>query len=74
MNYGAPIDNLKAAMKDAGLESVDLWIGSGGASVAQLVLPVLKPKAFLPVIGMACGARSTPACPDRTRMRRLRHC
>jgi len=48
-NFGAPIDNLKAALKDAGLESVDLWIGSGGAQVAALVLPVLKPKAFLPV-------------------------
>ena len=48
-NFGAPIDNLKAALKDAGLESVDLWIGSGGASVAALVLPVLKQKAFLPV-------------------------
>ena len=48
-NYGAPIDNLKAALKDAGLQSVDLWIGSGGAAVAKLVQPILKPKAFLPV-------------------------
>jgi hypothetical protein len=48
-NYGAPLVNLKAAMQDAGLAGVDLWIGSGGASVAQLVLPVLKPKAYLPV-------------------------
>jgi hypothetical protein len=36
-------------MKDAGLESVDLWIGAGGRPIAQLVLPVLKPRAFLPV-------------------------
>jgi hypothetical protein len=28
---------------------VDLWIGTGPAAVASLVLPVLKPKAFLPV-------------------------
>jgi len=48
-NYGAPIDNLKAAMKDAGLESVDLWIGTGGVAIAQLVAPVIKPKALLPV-------------------------
>ena len=48
-NYGAPIDNLKAAMKDAGFESVDLWIGTGGAAIAKLVLPVIKPKAFLPI-------------------------
>jgi hypothetical protein len=28
---------------------VDLWIGTGGTDVASLVLPVLKPKAYLPV-------------------------
>ena len=33
----------------ARLESVDLWIGTGGSTVAQLVLPILKPKAYLPV-------------------------
>lgn len=49
VDYGAPIDNLRAAMKDAGLASVDLWIGAGGAAVARMVLPVIKPKAFLPV-------------------------
>ena len=49
VDYGAPIENLKAAMKDAGLDSVDLWIGSGGRAIAELVVPVLKPKAYLPV-------------------------
>jgi L-ascorbate metabolism protein UlaG (beta-lactamase superfamily) len=49
VDYGAPIENLKAAMKEAKLESVDLWIGSGGAAVAKLVVPVIRPKAFLPV-------------------------
>ena len=49
VDHGSPIDNLKLAMKDAKLESVDLWIGSGGAAVAKLVVPVLKPKAFIPV-------------------------
>ena len=48
-NYGAPIENLKAAMKDAGLESVDLWIGTGGAAIAERVLPIIKPRAYLPV-------------------------
>jgi hypothetical protein len=48
-NYGAPLDNLKAAMKDAGLDSVDLWLGTGGQAVAKLVVPVLHPKAYLPV-------------------------
>jgi L-ascorbate metabolism protein UlaG (beta-lactamase superfamily) len=49
VNYGAPIENLRVAMKDAGLESVDLWIGTGGAAIAALLLPVLRPKAYLPV-------------------------
>jgi len=48
-NYGAPLDNLRTALKAEGLESVDLWIGSGGIAIAQLVIPVLKPKAYLPV-------------------------
>jgi len=48
-NYGVPLDNLKAAMRDAGLQSVDLWIGTGGLAVAKLVTPVLAPKAYLPV-------------------------
>jgi glyoxylase-like metal-dependent hydrolase (beta-lactamase superfamily II) len=49
VDYGAPIQNLKLAMKDAGLASVDLWIGTGGRAIAELVLPVLKPKFYLPV-------------------------
>ena len=49
VNYGAPLENLRTAMRDAGLRSVDLWIGTGGSAVAELVLPVLKPRAYLPV-------------------------
>jgi hypothetical protein len=48
-NYGAPLDNLAAAMRAAGIGSVDLWIATGGVEVANLVLPVLKPRAYLPV-------------------------
>jgi hypothetical protein len=48
-DYGAPLENLRAAMKDAGLDSVDLWIATGGRPVAELVLPVVRPKAYLPV-------------------------
>jgi L-ascorbate metabolism protein UlaG (beta-lactamase superfamily) len=48
-DYGAPIANLRAAMRAANVTSVDLWIGAGGAPVASLVLPILRPKAFLPV-------------------------
>jgi hypothetical protein len=28
---------------------VDLWIGTGGAPIARLVLPLLKPKAYIPI-------------------------
>jgi hypothetical protein len=49
IDHGAPLDNLTSALKDAQLMWVDLWIGSGGAPVAKLVVPVLKPKAFIPV-------------------------
>src|SRR5687767_6507405 len=49
VSYGAPLENLRTAMRDAGLQSVDLWIGAGNASVARLILPVLRPEAYLPV-------------------------
>ena len=49
VDYGAPLDNLKTAMSAAKLTSVDLWIGSRDLPVAKLVVPVLKPKAFMPV-------------------------
>jgi hypothetical protein len=48
VNHGAPLANLAAAMKDAGLRNVDLWIGTGGASVAKLIVPVIRPKFYLP--------------------------
>ena len=49
VDHGAPIENLKSAMKDARLTSVDLWIGPSAVPVGKLVVPVLRPKAFLPV-------------------------
>lgn len=49
MDYGAPIENRKATLENAGLESVDLWIGAAGLPVAELVIPVLKPRAYLPI-------------------------
>jgi len=48
INYGAPLANLKAAMADAGLTSVDAWIGTGGRAVAQLVVPAIHPKVYIP--------------------------
>ncbi len=50
INYGAPIENLKIAMKDAGLESVDLWIGTGGAAdCAARASRCCRPKAYIPI-------------------------
>jgi hypothetical protein len=48
VSFGSPLGNLAAAMRDAGLTQVDAWIGTGGLPVAQLVVPVLRPKAYLP--------------------------
>lgn len=48
VNYGAPLANLAAAMADAGLTSVDAWIGTGGLAVAKLIVPVIHPKIYIP--------------------------
>lgn len=47
-NYGSPLGNLAAAMKDAGLTQVDAWIGTGGKPVAEMVVPVIHPKTYIP--------------------------
>jgi len=49
VDYGAPLENLRKAMKDAELEKVDLWVGTGGAAVARLIVPVIRPSAYLPI-------------------------
>jgi hypothetical protein len=48
-DYGAPLENLRRALAHAKIDGVDLWIATGGRDVAALVLPVLKPRAYLPV-------------------------
>ena len=64
-NYGAPLENLRSALKAEGLESVDLWIGSRRLPVAQLVVPVLKPKASCRFTGTGRGERSKQVCRSR---------
>jgi L-ascorbate metabolism protein UlaG (beta-lactamase superfamily) len=51
VNYGAPLQNLKAALADAGLTSVDLLIApsAGGGELAKLIVPIAHPKAYIPV-------------------------
>jgi hypothetical protein len=48
VDHGAPLDNITAALADAELDGVDLWLGVGGTAVAELVLPVVKPKTYIP--------------------------
>jgi hypothetical protein len=48
VNYGSPLGNLAAAMKDAGLTRVDAWVGTGGKPVAEMVVPVLRPTTYIP--------------------------
>jgi hypothetical protein len=48
VSYGSPLGNLAAAMKDAGLTHVDAWIGTGGKPVAELIVPVIHPKVYIP--------------------------
>ena len=48
VSFGSPLANLAAAMKDAGLTQVDAWLSTGGLPVAQQVVPILKPKVYLP--------------------------
>lgn len=64
-DFGAPIDNLRRALRDAGLERVDLWIGTGGAEIASMLLPVLKPAAYMPVHwdGLFGAFKSGPPAP-----------
>ena len=49
VDYGAPLENLKDALKAEGLTSVNLWIGSANAAAARVLMPILSPKAYLPV-------------------------
>jgi hypothetical protein len=44
----SPLNSLRKAVADAGLSSVDLWIGAGGTPVAALTVPIVHPKAMIP--------------------------
>lgn len=48
VNYGSPLNNLRAAMRDAGLTQVDAWVGTGGKAVAEQVVPVIRPRHYIP--------------------------
>lgn len=44
----APQDNLRAAMKEAGLERVDVWIGYSDRPLVEVVGKILRPKVHIP--------------------------
>jgi hypothetical protein len=48
VNHGSPLGNLRAAMRDAGLTQVDAWIGTGGKAVAEMVVPAIRPRNYIP--------------------------
>jgi hypothetical protein len=72
VSYGAPLDNLRAAMRDAGLQSVDLWIGAGNEAVARLILPALRPKAHIPLHWDGLFGAFEAGVPERYRDEGLR--
>jgi hypothetical protein len=49
IDYGAPLRNLQRAFAQAKLRHVDLWIGTGGRPIAERVVPVIRPRAYLPI-------------------------
>ena len=49
IDHGAPLENLRKAIELSGVDRVDLWIGTGGAAVARLVAPIIRPRAYLPI-------------------------
>lgn len=46
--FPSPRDNLIAAMADAGLNGVDLSIGFASLPLLKLVVPILRPRSFIP--------------------------
>jgi hypothetical protein len=51
VDYGAPLSNLAAAMKDAKLDKFELWVPgpeSRTISQARVIVPAFSPKYFIP--------------------------
>lgn len=51
VDYGAPLSNLAAAMKDASLDSFELWVpGPESRTIqqARVIVPAFSPKYFIP--------------------------
>jgi L-ascorbate metabolism protein UlaG (beta-lactamase superfamily) len=47
-NLGTPVNNIAAAMRDAGLDSTDAAVEGGGAPLAKLIAPIVKERAYIP--------------------------
>lgn len=48
VSHGKPVDSLAKALVDAKLKGVDLWISTGGQPLAEVAVPLLKPKTYIP--------------------------
>ena len=46
-DYGSPLASLTKAMADARLTGVDAWFATGGVPVAELTLPIVRPKVYV---------------------------
>lgn len=62
VTYGSPLDNLKAAMRAAGSDTLDLWQGGPESRVvtqARIVIPEFKVKTFMPHhLGVRANSKS----------------
>jgi L-ascorbate metabolism protein UlaG (beta-lactamase superfamily) len=47
-HQSAPQDNLRAALKAAGLDRVDVWMGYSDQEIAEVVGKILRPKVHIP--------------------------
>ena len=47
-NLGSPASNIATALRDAGLDSVDVSIEGGAAPLARLITPIARERAFIP--------------------------
>jgi hypothetical protein len=72
VDYGAPIDNLKAALSAEELRRSISGLGPPTPPSPACGCRFSRPRRTCPFIGTGCTARSTPACRDRTPTRTLR--
>lgn len=48
-DFGAPVDNLQAAMTSAGLDRIDVWAGMANPALIAAGAAISKPRFFIPM-------------------------